>query len=160
MLKDFKEIENKIQERLLVISLNELKDKCKKVMELKEEVTALLEGLWMPDKEAKSVLDWINSLHDVQLNEQKKQTIRERMRDRLEQKKKSLSNTNTSYLSTSSVTANWVYRSPAYKVDPYITLTGHNINDLTWEGGNSLWNVKLLNTTNWINVWEDSRSEI
>lgn len=151
MLKNFKEIEDKAQERLLVFALNELKDKCKRVIELKEEVTALLSELGMPEKEAKSVLDWINSLPDVQMSEQRKPTVRSKMRERLDQKRKQpVSNTMSSY----SVTWTSVMGSIPLSTKTFNLPNFYEPSPIT-----ICW-TNFCNTDNWIRIWEDLHSEI
>lgn len=87
VLDDLKKIEEQKKKKLLIKSLNKLKEKAREVMTIKEETNAILNNLWLSTKEQKQIIDWINSLDDVQLSDDDRKEIAEEMKEEMKEEK-------------------------------------------------------------------------
>ena len=87
VLDEIKKVEQTVRRRALAKSIGDMKDKAKKILELKEETVAMLEALGISDVDSKRVIDFLNSCPDVQLTENDKKSIRERANDNAKKQK-------------------------------------------------------------------------
>ena len=87
VLDDLKKIEEQKKKNLLIKSLNKLKEKAREVMTIKEETNAILNNLWLSTKEQKQIIDWINSLDDVQLSNDDRKEIADEMKEEMKEEK-------------------------------------------------------------------------
>lgn len=91
VLDDFRKVEKTVRQRALASSMKLFKEKATAIMRLKEETIALLEALGIQESDMKRVIDFVNSLPDVQLSESDKRVIREEMlAESKKQKKKAV----------------------------------------------------------------------
>lgn len=96
-LEQLKQIEKKQKEMLLNKSLKRLKELCKLVLKTKERVNSIMEILGLPEKDAKGIIDWINSLSDVQLSDDDKKEIRTEEIDTMQDKKEEVEEESEKY---------------------------------------------------------------
>lgn len=87
VLDEIKKVEQTVRRRALARAIGDMKDKAKKILELKEETVAMLEALGISDVDSKRVIDFLNSCPDVQLTENDKKSIRERANDNAKKQK-------------------------------------------------------------------------
>lgn len=145
-LEQLKQIEKKQKEMLLNKSLKRLKELCKLVLKTKERVNSIMEILGLPEKDAKGIIDWINSLSDVQLSDDDKKEIRTEEIDTMQDKKEEVEEESEKYwrnimdsgsaytltspsLSTLATSAVWYYAWTANNAIPtqYVTSGGLEI---------------------------------
>lgn len=75
VLDDLKKIDEQVKQKTLARMLTSLKEKAKEIHEIKYYTNKLLSELWINDKDSKAIIDWINSLNDVQLSDEQKKQI-------------------------------------------------------------------------------------
>ena len=85
ILDSIKKIEKTVKLHVLLKSLEELKQKAKRVMELKEEAAALLEEADVNPKDIKRVIDFVNE--SIKLTDDDKVEIRKKMKEFVKDKK-------------------------------------------------------------------------
>ena len=85
ILDSIKKVEKVVKVQLLMKSLEELKKKAKKVLELKQESTWLLEEVGVDTKDIKRVIDFINE--SVKLTEEDIKDIQRNVKSFLRDKK-------------------------------------------------------------------------
>jgi len=88
VLDDFRKVERAVKQRSLAFSMKLLKEKAATIMRFKEESIALLEALGIQELDIKRVIDFVNSLPDVQLSEFDRRKIKEEMREEGKKQKK------------------------------------------------------------------------
>lgn len=87
-LDRLKKIEKRTQLKALSNVLSEIKRMARDVLILKEEGLIMLEELGLDKKEIKGIIDWINSLKDIQISEEDRKDIKERAKGKVKQEKK------------------------------------------------------------------------
>ena len=85
ILDSIKKVEKIVKIHILMKSLEELKKKAKRVMELKEESTYLLEEAGVSGKDIKRVIDFINE--EIKLTDEEKKELRIKMKSFIKDKK-------------------------------------------------------------------------
>lgn len=88
ILDEIKAVDRAIRAQTLARILTQIKEKAKKVLELKEEVNALLEATGLSTEDIKRVIDFVNSLDEVQLTDSEKKEIRTDARSVVKNEKK------------------------------------------------------------------------
>jgi hypothetical protein len=77
LLDEVKQIERAIRAKALAKMLTTLKEKAHEILELKEYTNAVLEELGVEEADKKRLIDWINSLDQVKLSKNNKESIRD-----------------------------------------------------------------------------------
>jgi hypothetical protein len=88
ILDDIKRIDRAVRAKTLANVLSTLKEKAHEVLLLKEQTNMLLEAVGVSAEDAKRIIDFVNSLDDVQLSESEKQNLREDTREEVSEVKK------------------------------------------------------------------------
>lgn len=144
VLDDLKKIEEQKKKKLLVKSLNKLKEKAKEVLTLKEETNVILNSLWLSTKEQKQIIDWINSLDDVQLSDNDKKEIADEIKEDMKEDKETIAKKTEEirdkYPFIWSVTTTWGYNGTALVSSNTATL-------LDWY---NLGDTKLITSIWWL----------
>lgn len=83
-MKGIEEKKNKAQ---ILRILTALKDNARMVQENKEMCNLYLEEVCKDEKEKKQIIDWINSLEDVKLSEDRTKDLREQVRENIKKEK-------------------------------------------------------------------------
>lgn len=139
LLDDLKKLEATKKKQVLAAVLNKIKDDALEVVKLKERYKIFMEQLGVSEKEAKQIIDWINSLVEL-TNDDREQLKKDVARD-LESKRKSVEKKieeapmwngtpfNTSYLSAGNLTSfnNATYGSTNLGTTAYTSLNGNAI---------------------------------
>src|SRR2546423_14706736 len=81
ILDDIKRIDRAIRAKTLAEVLATLKEKAHEVLRLKEETNQLLEAAGVSTEDSKRIIDFVNSLDDVQLSETEKRSLREETKE-------------------------------------------------------------------------------
>lgn len=87
IVDEIKKIEQTIRRKALLNVINDIKAKARKIIELKEETSTLLESLGINDIDSKRVIDFVNSLPDTQLSDSDKKDIKEKMSNEAKKQK-------------------------------------------------------------------------
>lgn len=87
-LDSLKRLEEQKKKQVLAKILSKAKENAKEILSLKERYHIYMEELGISKKEAKAIIDWINSLPDVQLTKEDKESLRDEVREELSEKKK------------------------------------------------------------------------
>ena len=83
VLEDIKRIDRAVRAKTLAQVLSTLKAKAHEILELKEKTNALLEAAGVSAEDAKRIIDFVNSLDDVQLSDEEKRKLREDARNEI-----------------------------------------------------------------------------
>lgn len=83
-MKGIEEKKNKAQ---ILRILTALKDNARMVQENKEMCNLYLEEVCKDEKEKKQIIDWINSLDDVKLSEDRTKDLREQVKENIKKEK-------------------------------------------------------------------------
>ena len=89
-LEQLKAIEKRQKEILLNKSLKRIKELARLVLEAKERVDHIMGILWLDAKDSKGIIDWVNSLPDVQLTDDDKKDLLEEEKEKMRSKKKEI----------------------------------------------------------------------
>jgi hypothetical protein len=81
ILEDIKKIDKAVRAKALANLLSTLKEKAKEVLVLKEETNNLLEAIGVSADDTKRVIDFVNSLDDVQLSESEKRKLKDEAKE-------------------------------------------------------------------------------
>ena len=87
LLENLKELESKKKKALMAKILNQLKEDAKEVITLKKRCELLLGQVTTNKKEAKSILDWINSLPEMELEDADVKEMQQEIKDDLNETK-------------------------------------------------------------------------
>uniref|UniRef100_A0A6M3LQU2 Uncharacterized protein n=1 Tax=viral metagenome TaxID=1070528 RepID=A0A6M3LQU2_9ZZZZ len=86
LLDDLKKLEETKRKKLLAKILNQIKEDAQEILHLKLSFDIYMEELGVDKKEAKSIIDWINSL--VKVTDKDEKDLREEIRTELKEEKK------------------------------------------------------------------------
>lgn len=149
-LDNLKKMNENIQKKTLSKLLINLKKKAKEIYKLKYFTNSLLNECWISEKESKAIIDWINSLWDIQLNEDDKKEIKEEVKQEIKETKKKVEKKfEESYIENF---WNWYWQLIGWVPVPYtVTYTNNtNSNDNLALKNSSFWsNMVLCSTKNW-----------
>lgn len=87
-LDSLKDTEEKIKKKAMANALTEMKGYARDVLNLKFKMLKKLEQFGLDEKEIKGIIDWINSLPDVQLSEKDKKDIENEVKEEVVVEKK------------------------------------------------------------------------
>lgn len=87
-LDSLKDTEEKIKKKAMSNALTEMKGYARDVLNLKFKMLKKLEQFGLDEKEIKGIIDWINSLPDVQLSEKDKKDIENEVKEEVVVEKK------------------------------------------------------------------------
>ena len=87
-LDQLKKLEEAKKRQLMAKILTRVKKMSKEIIRAKEMCNFFLEQLSLEEKERKSVIDWINSLSDVQLDTNELKSLKEEVKSELSKGKK------------------------------------------------------------------------
>lgn len=88
VLEDIKKIDRAIRAKTLANTLAVLKEKAHEILTLKEQTASLLEAVGVSEEDRKRIIDFVNSLDDVQLSLTEKREIKDRAREEISETKK------------------------------------------------------------------------
>jgi len=91
ILDDIKNMEKLVKVRTLQKAMSSIKEKARKILELKEETTAILDSLEISSEDSKRIIDFVNSLTEVKLTEDDKKSIRDRVKSTIKDSKETIS---------------------------------------------------------------------
>lgn len=141
VLDHIKKAEKVIKTNLLIKQMGELKKLARELLEIKEKSVMILEDVGVEEADIKRVIDFINSSPEVQLTENDKKEIRERVRQQGRSKRQEVQREIEShpFLGNGSLTGGFG--------NTYLTsATGANTT-ATWVGGtNTSSNVMFANS--------------
>jgi len=102
-------MEKNVKARMLMKKIVELKELCKDIKEDKEECVIILQEIGIDEKDIKRIIDFINNSADVDLTEEDKKQIRERVKKNVKNERERL-NEKVSEMMTStspSISKSW-----------------------------------------------------
>src|SRR3990167_1105823 len=88
LLDDLKKMEEAKKKRILAKILNQIKEDAEEIIRLKLSYDIYMEELGVSQKEAKSIIDWINSL--IKISDNDKEELKEEIRDELKEENKKI----------------------------------------------------------------------
>jgi len=88
ILDEIKKVEKITKAQLLRKAIKKIKDYAREIVELKEKTQIELEEIGIKDEDIKRVIDFVNSLPDVQLTENDKKDLRDSVKKSVQSEKK------------------------------------------------------------------------
>lgn len=144
ILDDVKKVEREIKVRTLAKVMEQIKDKAHEVLELKEEINALLEAAGVETDDIKRIIDFVNSLDSVQLSEADKREIRKDAKDDVRDDRKQVQQKIVNGTATMSYPMSAVYTTTTGATGTSsITTNATNANYVSMGSGSSKLDVKL-----------------
>lgn len=90
VLDQVKQIEKRNKARLLIKTLTQLKKFARDIYIMKEKTNLLLDNIGVSEKDSKAIIDFINSLPEVQLSEENKKDLKEDIKEEIVDKRKEI----------------------------------------------------------------------